>query len=119
MKELVSMREELLVLKKELTDELKEINESIKKLEGKILTTIQQFGADRVVVDDKRYEVFDDVVFNATDWDEFYNYIFENKAAFLLQKRLSTKALDELLELDELPPGVEPVMLTKLRVVKV
>lgn len=118
MKELIATRELLLDQKQRLAKELKAVAGEIKAVDVKLLAKIQQFGADSTNVEGKRYAVNDKIVYNAKDWDEFYAYVLENQAMYLLQKRLSTKAMDELLELDELPPGIEPFEITELRVTK-
>lgn len=40
-------------------------------------------------------------------WEGFYEYVKENDAFYLLQKRLSTQALREMVESGEKVPGVE------------
>lgn len=52
---------------------------------------------------------------NVKDWDAFYAYILENKALYLLQRRVSSTALAEAMNIDEVP-GVEKVSLTQVTV---
>jgi len=55
---------------------------------------------------------------NVTDWEEFYTYLNENKAYYLLQKRVSSSAYRELRENKEIIPGVEDYNKTSLRFTK-
>jgi hypothetical protein len=52
---------------------------------------------------------------NVKDWDAFYQYIYENRAFYLLQRRVSSTALAEAMNIDAVP-GVEKVELTQVTV---
>jgi nitric oxide reductase large subunit len=52
---------------------------------------------------------------NVKNWDDFYEYIYKNKAFYLLQRRVSSTALAEAMNLEEVP-GVEKVSLTQVTV---
>jgi hypothetical protein len=55
---------------------------------------------------------------NVVDWDVFYAYIYKNKFAHLLQKRVSDPAVRELFETKGQVPGVEPFTKEKLNIRK-
>lgn len=55
---------------------------------------------------------------NVVDWDAFYAYIYKNKFAHLLQKRVSDPAVRELFETKGKVPGVEPFTKEKLNLRK-
>jgi hypothetical protein len=52
--------------------------------------------------------ISENVVPTATDWDALEQYIYENDALYLMQRRLSASAWRELIESGEVVPGTEP-----------
>ncbi|MGH1373579.1 MAG: hypothetical protein ACRBBW_16180 [Cellvibrionaceae bacterium] len=44
---------------------------------------------------------------NVSDWDAFYQFVNENNAPYLLQRRVSQKAVEEIVELGQEVPGVD------------
>jgi predicted nuclease with TOPRIM domain len=59
------------------------------------------------------------VVPQATNWDEFYEYLHENKYYHLLQRRPAVKACQELWEQKIEIPGIEKFKSTRIDVKEV
>lgn len=53
------------------------------------------------------------------DWDKFYDYVAENDRFDLMQKRLSDKAVMDMLEAEEKVPGVGTFTAISLSVTKI
>lgn len=66
-----------------------------------------------------RVSVYNSEVPQVKDWDAFYKYVKKNNAFELMQKRLSTKAIDERLDAGEKLPGVERFTVVKVSLNKV
>jgi hypothetical protein len=47
------------------------------------------------------------VVGDVKDWDAVYEYVKENEAFYLIQRRISNKPFQELLESGQTVPGIE------------
>jgi len=118
LKELHEERERLLLRKEELQTELKQLDAEIKRLDESILSFLQEQGLDRVVLDGRRYEVREETIYTPKDWDALYAWILEHRAPFILQRRLTQKTIEDLANLGDLPDGVEPTNLVRLRAVK-
>lgn len=54
-----------------------------------------------------------------TNWNEFWDFIARNKRFDLLQKRTSDKAIMDMVEADQMPPGIETVLIPDVSVTKV
>lgn len=52
------------------------------------------------------------------DWDAFYAYIRKHERFDLLQKRLSERAIMDMDEAGEMPPGIERINVPELSVTK-
>jgi len=54
-----------------------------------------------------------------TNWNEFWEFIAANKRFDLLQKRTSDKAIMDMVEANQMPPGIETVLIPDVSVTKV
>jgi hypothetical protein len=54
-----------------------------------------------------------------TDWPAFHAYVIDNARTDLLQKRLSDRAVMDMYEAGELPPGLDTVLIPKISLTKV
>lgn len=60
-----------------------------------------------------------ETVASVTSWEEFYEYVRENNAFYLLQKRVASSAYREQLQVEGVsPPGTEPMEKDKLSFTK-
>lgn len=53
------------------------------------------------------------------DWEAFWDYIYQNKAAYLLQKRAAAKAVRDIWGTGEALPGVKKFRQTKMSLTKI
>lgn len=111
-------REELDATKGALNDTLKTVKEQIEELDLKILKILDDQGVEYLVVGTRRYGINNQVVPSVKDWDALYHWILENKAPFLLQRRVTATAYEEFVDAGEIPDGIIPVQLHKLKVTK-
>jgi hypothetical protein len=108
--ELHELREDI----RNLTTTLNEMKENFNTKEFELLNLLQDIGLDQAKSDRTTVFVKTDTVGTVEDWDAFENYIKDNDALYLLQRRLSTTAYRELLQMGEDVPGVKQTELTKL-----
>jgi len=66
-----------------------------------------------------RVQVKTDAKPKPVDWDKLYAYIMENERFDLLQRRLSDRAVMDLMEGEGNVPGVERIHVPKLSITKV
>jgi hypothetical protein len=66
-----------------------------------------------------RVQIKDKETPKVTNWNEFWEFIAVNKRFDLLQKRTSDKAIMDMVEADQMPPGIETVLIPDVSVTKV
>lgn len=112
---LASVKEELRLANKRAKDLKGEHDEA----EQLLIQELKAMGLDRVSAAGFTASYSQEIVANATDWEEFYRYIKENDAFYLLQKRISSNAFREVMQIEGVaPPGTEPVEKDKLSFTK-
>lgn len=94
--------------KRKLSDEYKKVDEQYKELEAQLLNRLDQEGAQFSGSSKHRATVSEVVVPSVTDWDAFYEYVKENDALYLFEKRVASAPWRELVESGEQIPGTEP-----------
>lgn len=98
---------------REHQDVLKGLNKQAKELEDTINDMIEnelrprmlEVGTDTASGDVGIAQITPEEIPKVDDWDAFYNYIKENNAFHLMQRRPAVKALKELREIGEPAPG--------------
>ena len=98
-----------------IVDQLKELNAQVKELksqraeiEDEIIADMAESGLTLARTDFGTVATKKSIVASVTDWETFEDYIYENRALYLLQRRTSSPAYRELLETDGEVPGTEP-----------
>lgn len=66
-----------------------------------------------------RVQIKDKETPKVSDWAAFHQFIAVNNRFDLLQKRTSDKAIMDMVEADQLPPGIETVLVPDVSVTKV
>ena len=92
--------------KQELETEAKQLGEQMKRLEASIITRLDEDETTMSRGKAASAILTETVVPKVEDWDGFYQYIQENEAFHLLQRRVSTAAARETLEAGETISGV-------------
>ena len=92
--------------KQELETEAKQLGEQMKRLEASIITRLDEDETTMSRGKAASAILTETVVPKVEDWDGFYQYIQENEAFHLLQRRVSTAAARETLEAGENISGV-------------
>jgi hypothetical protein len=98
-----------------IVDELASLNKQVKELkasrteiEALIIADMAESGLTLARTDFGTISTRKSIVASVTDWETFEDYIYENKALYLMQRRTSEPAYRELLESGIEVPGVEP-----------
>lgn len=94
---------------RELDDRLKALKKSYREKEEKILAQMQEEGALKVTGFEATISLSIQTVASVKDWDAFYDYILEEKAFHLLERRPASKPWREEVEIrhGQAVPGVE------------
>lgn len=66
-----------------------------------------------------RVQIKDKEIPKVNDWNRFWGFIAEYQRFDLLQKRTSDKAVMDMVEAGQMPPGVETVLIPDVSVTKV
>ena len=92
---------------RELNQQLAELKKTRDELEAQVLQIMKDQGLERtgvsganVIIQRKRFP-------QVKDWDLVYEFMYQNNAAYILQKRLLSSAVEEFEALGEPIPGVE------------
>ncbi|MBV5310908.1 hypothetical protein [Chromatium okenii] len=91
-----------------LNQSIKETKDQYHAIESQIYAFLDQQGISRADSKTDRVVINESTVFTAKDWNLVHDYIVSNNAPYLLERRLSTAALRELLAMGTQIPGVEP-----------
>jgi hypothetical protein len=94
--------------KRELNQELKDVNEEYQMLEAQVLDELDQQGTQFAGSSRHRATISEQTVPSVTDWDAFYDYVRENDALYLFERRVASAPWRELVESGEQVPGTEP-----------
>lgn len=110
---------ELRERKRELNSELKDIEAEMRALEQDIIAELDAqdlrfSGGTRA-----RATISESEVPTVTDWDAFYQYVIENEAPYLFERRVAAAAWRELQQAGEAVPGTEPFTKRSLSLRKV
>lgn len=86
----------------------KELIDLVGSLELELLIRLDEQGMEKVSTAAGTATINETVLPQVIDWDEFYAYMVENDALYLLQKRPAAAAFREMQESGQSVPGVEP-----------
>lgn len=86
----------------------KELIAEGKSLESELLLRLDEQGMEKVSTAAGTATISEVVLPQVTDWDEFYKYMIDNDALYLLQKRPAAAAFREMQESGQSVDGVEP-----------
>lgn len=106
--QLARERHALRETKRTLNAQLKSIDEQLTENEQLMLDALDEQGVEATRVDGISIAISEQIVPTVEDWDAFEAFILENKALYLLQRRAAAGAYRELLEMEQVVPGVVP-----------
>lgn len=113
--QLYQLREEY----RELNRKIKEIKQSMSELESTIIEDMDNMELKMTRVGRASATISEVTVPTVEDWDAAYQYIIENEAPHLLERRVASTAWRELYEAGELVPGTKPFVRRTLSLRKV
>ena len=105
-------------LKAKLNEEIKELNKEIFAIEIELQNELQAIGLDKFSTKQVAITMTSADVPNIEDLEEFYNYIIENRAPYLLQSRPSATAMAEIWNSGQEIKGVSKVNKVTIRTKK-
>lgn len=105
---LASTRDSLREQKRLLEAEIKTIDAQLSANEQEIIELADDLGLDRFAVGKLTFSISEQTVGNVEDWDDLYQFIRDNNAFYLLQRRLANAAYKEMLDSGSALPGVVP-----------
>lgn len=91
----------------ELNKRLSQIKEERKAVERQVIEWMQDQGLERTGIGAANVSVQRKRHPQVTDWDAFYEFIYKNNAAYLMQRRVSSTAVEEFVNSGEDVPGIE------------
>lgn len=102
--QMVEIREE----RRRISARDKELIAEGKSLEFELLVRLDEQGMEKVSTAAGTATISETVLPQVIDWDQFYAYMIENDALYLLQKRPAAAAFREMQESGQAIAGVEP-----------
>ena len=105
---LATERDEMRMQMKVLQDQEKALKKRLDENEEAIIALLDEQGVTRSGVGPYSMSISTSTVGNVDDWDSVYEYIKDNDAFFLLQRRIANAAYKELLDTGDTVPGVAP-----------
>lgn len=102
-KQLAKLREEI----SEVNNRLKHLNAKKAELQQKVIEDMTIEGLSLARTDYGTVSISKEDVASVKDWMEFEEYIYENRALHLLQRRVANAAYRDELAIHEKVPGVE------------
>lgn len=98
----------------ELNAKAKELSRQMEELVPQILGQLDELGIDSAKGKQANVRVEEKIRPAVKDWDQFYQYIGDNQAWFLLERRPTALAFADMIKAGEEIPGVEPVYLREI-----
>lgn len=112
--DMIDRHNELRNEKRRLNEQLKQVNEDIFHSEAAVLEALDAAGLEHAKIDGVSVSVTEQTMPNVTDWDQLYDFIRQNDAMYMLQRRVSTGPYREMLQMEQEVPGVEPYVQRKV-----
>jgi len=113
----ILLRDKANEIKAKHKEELVPYNTAMQKIEDRFQKVMQDQNLENLKTENGVAYRADRVSVTVADWDTFYAYVVENDAAYLLEKRASKVAAEEILEeTGELPPGLNMNRSVKINV---
>ena len=106
-----ALREE----KRALENALKEKEREMAEVETNLMAMMTQAGVDKVSSSKATVSISESTKPSVENWDEFVEYIYENRYIHLMDKRASVTGCRELFDKYGRIPGVVPYVQRKLR----
>lgn len=101
-------RDRLREAKRTLEAEIKQLDTLLATNEQEIIEIADDLGLDRFAVGKLTFSISEQTVGNVEDWESLYQFIRDNDAFYLLQRRLANAAYKEILDGGDSLPGVVP-----------
>lgn len=93
-------------LEGELSRRISKLKENREFLQRQVISLMKDMGVDRTGIDVANMAIQTKKYPQPADWDQIYDYIYQNNAGYLLQRRLSSRAINEVFENGEEVPGI-------------
>jgi hypothetical protein len=104
----IDKMEALRASKRELEAQIKLLDADYAGLEEALISEMDKQGVEKASGKKATVSFTSTTVANVDNWDEFLEFVYENKFGHLLQRRVSDPAYRELLDLGKVVPGATP-----------
>lgn len=98
----------------ELNAQSKELTQQMEELEAELIKRMDEAGLDSAKGKCASLRLEEKSMPNVADWDQVYNYIKENEAWYLLERRVTQRAYQELVQSGEVIPGINTYTLRRV-----
>ena len=106
-----TVREELRALAK--TE--KELRKTYNEISGALLSQLDTMGVSSLKTSVAQISITESQIAKLADWEAFTQYVLDNNAFHLLQKRPAANAIKELHTISgELPPGIDLIQIREI-----
>lgn len=107
---LIDKYHELREEKRKLEESVKPVTKAMEELQAQILAELENQGLPKATGHKASVSRAETVVANVKDWDAVYQFMVENEAFYLMEKRIANAAYRELMAMTESGqiPGIEP-----------
>ena len=102
--------------RKELANQDKVLADQYKILEAQVMRRLDEEETTMSRGKHASATITETTVAQVKDWDSFYEFVTENDALFLLQRRVANAAYRDLIDAGETVPGVVPFIKRALSV---
>ena len=103
----IQLREKKAVAKKAFDEKMKPVTEAMNDIEAKLIDLMNQTGVDSFKTEQGTAYKSRRTSAKVADWDMFIDYVMQNDAQELLERRASKAAVEEFRDAhDDLPPGI-------------
>lgn len=113
--ELYALRERY----REISKEVNELKELMESMEQELIADLDGMELRLGRGNKASVSVSETTVPTVNDWDALYQYVIDNEALYLFERRVAATAWRELMESGESVPGTEPFTKRKLSLRKV
>lgn len=96
--------------------ELKTLEQQKKELEDEQLAAMQEMGIENIAFADNSFIIVRQSVANLTDWDALFSYVVDERADYLIQRRVAQRAILDAVSMGATIPGIDTTSVTKLSI---
>jgi len=102
--------------KAELAARIRGIEKEYEELSAPLIDFLQQNGLNTIAPDNASATISEETYWNIEDQEAFEKWVYETNSLFVLQRRLSSTTINDLVNSGEEVPGLKSFTKTKLSI---